>query len=62
MLYRWKEEVLIKSPHSVVEIDTQFVDEKVYFLSFLIYFHLLIIFCGHFHLLIIFWNQFSISI
>jgi hypothetical protein len=34
MLYRWKEEILIKAPHSVVEIDTQVVDEKVYFHRF----------------------------
>jgi hypothetical protein len=34
MLYRWKEEILIKAPNSVVEIDTQVVDEKVYFHRF----------------------------
>jgi hypothetical protein len=29
MLYSWKEEVLRRSPNSVVEISTQDVDEKV---------------------------------
>jgi hypothetical protein len=40
MLYRWKEEVLIKSPHSVVETDTQVVDEKVYFHRFFVHYNL----------------------
>jgi hypothetical protein len=34
MLYRWKEEILIKAPNSVVEIDTQVVDKKVHFHRF----------------------------
>ena len=34
MLFRWKEEVHKRSPGSVVEIDTKFVDGRLYFHRF----------------------------